>query len=158
MRGPRTAMKSGPRSPQLEKALAQKRRTQHSHKIKIIKKKKKKTSQRILYNKKEDLACLTWGYTLKNKVHATTSRNTLGYELKMHLYFQRLLSVANASPSSRGCKGFHFISILSGFLPVSSQSLPGPSGENTEANGGPPASSPSWWCLEAMPTGLRINR
>ena len=26
MRGPRTAMKSGPRSPQLEKALAQKRR------------------------------------------------------------------------------------------------------------------------------------
>ena len=32
VRGLRTAMKSGPRSPQLEKALAQKRKTQHSHK------------------------------------------------------------------------------------------------------------------------------
>ena len=32
VRGPRTAMKSGPRSPQLGKALAQKRKTQHSHK------------------------------------------------------------------------------------------------------------------------------
>ena len=32
VRGPRTAMKRGPRSPQLEKALAQKRKTQHSHK------------------------------------------------------------------------------------------------------------------------------
>ena len=35
VRRPRTAMKSGPRSPQLEKALAQKQRpTQHSHKYK----------------------------------------------------------------------------------------------------------------------------
>ena len=32
VRGPRTAMKSGPHLPHLEKALAQKRRTQHSHK------------------------------------------------------------------------------------------------------------------------------
>ena len=32
MRGPRTAMKSGPRLPQLEKALAQETKTQHSHK------------------------------------------------------------------------------------------------------------------------------
>ena len=32
VRGPRTAMKSGPRLPQLEKALAQKTKTQHSHK------------------------------------------------------------------------------------------------------------------------------
>ena len=31
VRGPRTAMRSGPRLPQLEKALAQKQ-TQHSHK------------------------------------------------------------------------------------------------------------------------------
>ena len=42
MRGPRTAMKSGPRSPQLEKALAQKRRP--STAINKLKKKKKKTS------------------------------------------------------------------------------------------------------------------
>ena len=32
VRGPRTAMKSGPHLPQLEKALAQKTKTQHSHK------------------------------------------------------------------------------------------------------------------------------
>ena len=32
MRGPRTVMKSDPRSPQLEKALAQKQKTQHSQK------------------------------------------------------------------------------------------------------------------------------
>ena len=32
VRGPRTAMKSGPRLPQLEKALAQKTKTQHSQK------------------------------------------------------------------------------------------------------------------------------
>ena len=32
VRGPRTAMKSGPHSPQLEKALAQKTKTQHSQK------------------------------------------------------------------------------------------------------------------------------
>ena len=32
VRGPRTAMKSGPHSPQLERALAQKRKTQNSHK------------------------------------------------------------------------------------------------------------------------------
>ena len=38
-RGPRTAMKSGPRSPQLEKALAQKRRPNTA--IKLKKKKKK---------------------------------------------------------------------------------------------------------------------
>ena len=52
VRGPRTAMKSGPRSPQLEKALAQKRRPNTPKNIKInlkympikprIKKKKKK--------------------------------------------------------------------------------------------------------------------
>ena len=34
VRGPRTAMKSGPRSPQLERALAQRRKTQHSQKFK----------------------------------------------------------------------------------------------------------------------------
>ena len=34
MRGPRTAMKSGPRSPQLEKALATETKTQHSQKKK----------------------------------------------------------------------------------------------------------------------------
>ena len=32
VRGPRTAMKSGPRLPKLEKALAQKQKTQHSQK------------------------------------------------------------------------------------------------------------------------------
>ena len=32
VRGPRTAMKSGPRLPQPEKALAQKQETQHSQK------------------------------------------------------------------------------------------------------------------------------
>ena len=36
VRGPRTAMKSGPRLPQLEKALAQKRRPKHSQKLKKI--------------------------------------------------------------------------------------------------------------------------
>ena len=41
VRGPRTAMKSGPRSPQLEKALAQKRRP-NTAKNKINKLKKKK--------------------------------------------------------------------------------------------------------------------
>ena len=40
VRGPRTAMKSGPRSPQLEKALAQKRRPNTA--INKLKKKKKK--------------------------------------------------------------------------------------------------------------------
>ena len=34
VRGPRTAMKSGPRSPQLEKALAQKRRPNTARNIK----------------------------------------------------------------------------------------------------------------------------
>ena len=41
VRGPRTAMKSGPRLPQLEKALAQKRRP-NTAKNKLTKKKKKK--------------------------------------------------------------------------------------------------------------------
>ena len=43
MRGPRTAMKSGPRLPQLEKALAQKRRPNTAIN-KYIKKKKKSES------------------------------------------------------------------------------------------------------------------
>ena len=47
MRGPRTAMKSGPRSPQLEKALTQKRRP-NTAKYKIINKKKLKKS--LLYS------------------------------------------------------------------------------------------------------------
>ena len=44
MRGPRAVMKSGPRSPELEKALTQKRRpnTAKNKKINKIKKKKKK--------------------------------------------------------------------------------------------------------------------
>ena len=47
MRGPRTAMKSGPRLPQLEKALAQKRRpntakNKNKQINKLIKKKKKR--------------------------------------------------------------------------------------------------------------------
>ena len=42
VRGPRTAMKRGPRLPQLEKALAQKRRP-NTPKNKLINKKKKKT-------------------------------------------------------------------------------------------------------------------
>ena len=42
VRGPRTAMKSGPRLPQLEKALAQKRRPNTAKNKKIKKKKKKK--------------------------------------------------------------------------------------------------------------------
>ena len=42
VRGPRTAMKSGPRLPRLEKALAQKRRPNTAiNKNKLIKKKKK---------------------------------------------------------------------------------------------------------------------
>ena len=43
VRGPRTAVKSGPRSPQLEKALAQKRKS-NTAKNKLKKKKKKRTS------------------------------------------------------------------------------------------------------------------
>ena len=45
MRGPRTAMKSGPHLPQLEKALAQKWRPKNSQKKK--KKTKNKTKQNI---------------------------------------------------------------------------------------------------------------
>ena len=45
-RGPRTAMKSGPRSPELEKALAQKRRP-NTAKIKINKKKKKSVENKV---------------------------------------------------------------------------------------------------------------
>ena len=41
VRGPRTAMKSGPHSPQLEKALAQKRRPNTAKINKLILKKKK---------------------------------------------------------------------------------------------------------------------
>ena len=43
VRGPRTAMKSGPRSPQLEKALAQKGRPNTAKKNKFKKKKKTQT-------------------------------------------------------------------------------------------------------------------
>ena len=43
VRGPRTAMKSGPRSPQLEKALAQKQRPNTA-------KKKKKIKIQFIYN------------------------------------------------------------------------------------------------------------
>ena len=48
VRGPRTTMKSGPRSPQLEEALAQKRRP-NAAKNKYKKKKKKKEYVLLLY-------------------------------------------------------------------------------------------------------------
>ena len=47
VRGPRTAMKSGPRLPQLEKALAQKRRPNTAKNNKLKKKKKKSHVQDI---------------------------------------------------------------------------------------------------------------
>ena len=47
LRGPRTAMKSGPHLPQLEKALAQKRRPNTA--INKLKKKKKKKTLDLLY-------------------------------------------------------------------------------------------------------------
>ena len=50
MRGPRTAMKSGPHLPQLEKALAQKRRPNTAKKKKKVKNKIQQTSE---YSKKE---------------------------------------------------------------------------------------------------------
>ena len=50
VRGPRTAMKSGPRSPQLEKALAQKRRPNTA--------KKKERKKEALKKKKENLNIL----------------------------------------------------------------------------------------------------
>ena len=53
MRGPRTAMKSGPRLPQLEKALAQKRRPNTAINLKKKKKntlKKKKVLSNYLLN------------------------------------------------------------------------------------------------------------
>ena len=51
VRGPRTTMKGGPRLPQLEKALAQKRRPTQP-KINIKKKKKKKSlKKKNLHNK-----------------------------------------------------------------------------------------------------------
>ena len=46
VRGPRTAMRSGPRSPQLEKALAQKRRLNTAKKKKKLYKKTKKKKKR----------------------------------------------------------------------------------------------------------------
>ena len=46
--GPRTAMKSGPHSPQLERALAQKRRPNTAKKINIINKNLKKKSTLII--------------------------------------------------------------------------------------------------------------
>ena len=52
VRGPHTAMKSGPRLPQLEKALAQKRRPNtaiHTYIHTYIKKKKKKKKKRSWY-------------------------------------------------------------------------------------------------------------
>ena len=53
VRGPRTAMKSGPRLPQLEKALAQKRRPNTAKNKKIKKKKIKK--KEFLKKKKKNL-------------------------------------------------------------------------------------------------------
>ena len=50
VRGPRTAMKSGPRSPQLEKAFAQKRRP-NTAKNKLINQLKKKGVSQIKQNK-----------------------------------------------------------------------------------------------------------
>ena len=47
MRGPRTAMKRGPRSPQLEKALAQKRRPNTAKNKQKLKKKIKKKKDKI---------------------------------------------------------------------------------------------------------------
>ena len=47
VRGPRTAMKSGPRLPQLEKALAQKRRPNTAKNFKKLKKKIKKKKKSI---------------------------------------------------------------------------------------------------------------
>ena len=53
MRGPRTAMKSGPRLPQLDKALAQKRRPNTAiNKINKIKKKKEKKTLPIKKKKR----------------------------------------------------------------------------------------------------------
>ena len=50
VRGPRTAMKSGPRLPQLERALAQKRRPYTAkNKIKINKFKKAKTTKNLTH-------------------------------------------------------------------------------------------------------------
>ena len=60
MRGLRTAMKSGPRLPQLEKALAQKRRT-NTAKNKINK-----------FIKKQNKTTTTKTVSLKKKVHVRT--------------------------------------------------------------------------------------
>ena len=61
VRGPRTAMKSGPRLPQLEKALAEKRRPNTAiNKInKLIKKKKLRMYLTYLIKKKNTKCCLT---------------------------------------------------------------------------------------------------
>ena len=53
MRGPRTTMKSGPRSPQLEKALAQKRRPNTAKNLKKIKKKRMEAITAIIIKKKK---------------------------------------------------------------------------------------------------------
>ena len=50
VRGPRTAMKSGPHSPQLEKALAPKRRPNAAKNIKKKKKKKRLTISSVVEN------------------------------------------------------------------------------------------------------------
>ena len=71
MRGPRTAMKSGPRSPQLEKALAQKQRpntAKNKYKNKGIPLKKKKKKR------------------LAPSVYKTFVFNSLGYEVSNYSF------------------------------------------------------------------------
>ena len=65
VRGPRTAMKSGPRSPQLEKALAQKRRPNTAKKKKKTVKKKHKTLT-------VSAPCLKSSNELKENQHVVT--------------------------------------------------------------------------------------
>ena len=79
MRGPRTAMKSGPRSPQLEKAFAQKRRP-NTAKNKLINQLKKKGVSQIKQNK-----------TKQNKKQTKNNSDLLNGFLGFFLYTERLV-------------------------------------------------------------------
>ena len=77
VRGPRTAMKSGPRSPQLEKALAQKRRpnTPKNQLINKFKKNKNKKTKWIYIIKKTK--------TKKTKTKKNKKKKPMNWERKL---------------------------------------------------------------------------
>ena len=68
VRGPRTAMKSGPHLPQLQKALAQKRKPNTAINLKKKKKKKKPLKCEHVIQENEGLNCMFYksGFTMSS--------------------------------------------------------------------------------------------